>query len=176
MNHQNAHRDVLREATQAAHSAAENVWFGEGHFASLPDYRAWLTRMLEVHETLGLAAATAVSPDLFLPQETARCVALRRDLDLEPVGAGPDRAMPDSHAWGVLYALNGSALGASHIHREVSGTRDWPLRYLAEMRTYATSGGVKEFFDRLNAAGLDTARALDGALDVFDRISAAKIA
>ncbi|WP_298836223.1 biliverdin-producing heme oxygenase [uncultured Roseobacter sp.] len=169
MNAPPDNRLSLKAATSDAHASAEAVWFDAGAFSSPDRYRLWLGQMLAVHSDMGLRAAGTVMSGAYLAPEEARCAALARDLGTSPPPA-PDQPASESWSWGVLYALNGSALGASVIHRTISRENSWPLEYLTVMRDFATTGGVKQFFDRLNAVDLSENEARRGADAVFARL------
>lgn len=66
------------------------------------------------------------------------------------------------------YALNGSALGAAMILKHGGLGPDWPRRYLEMGRSYARSGGVRHFFDRLDRTPLVPHRVVAGAAAVFE--------
>ena len=160
-----SNRDALREATRCAHDRAEEVW--------TPDLMArdrlapFLTRMFKLHEDLGLPAALRCDVDGAESLERSRISALAQDLGVS-VGTRPSRAdwsPSGDEAWGVLYALNGSALGATALLR--SRDPETAPAYLRLMRDYARSGALGAFFKRLNAQDLDLERAGAGATRVF---------
>ncbi len=128
--------------------------------------------MLEVHVGLGTAAAEASgwAPGLLI--EARRAQHLARDISTEapPPRAVSPRLTPDQ-AWGVLYALNGSALGATVLLRSGLGADSWPRDYLHEMATFAKSGELRDFFDHLEHLELSLADAVAGAGLVFDAIA-----
>lgn len=160
-------RLTLKECTLRSHLNAEARWLGTDGFSSLAVYRDWLDTMLDIHLSLGLSAAKALSKAGQTMDESARLRALCADLqrlEQKPTDVAP---METSRAWGVQYVLNGSALGAATLMKPGQLHRDWPARYLSEMANYAKSGKLKAFFDQLDAAPIDVAVAEIGARDVF---------
>ena len=81
--------------------------------------------------------------------------------------------MSADFAWGVTYALSGSALGAASILASDTLPVDWPRQYLTAQHNHARVGGVRRVLDALNAAQPDIDGALEGARAVF-RIVAGK--
>jgi len=72
----------------------------------------------------------------------------------------------------VVNVVNGSAWGASQVLKSGALGADWPRAYLQEMRGFATSGQLKGFFERLNAAPVPPADLAEGANAVFSFLSA----
>jgi heme oxygenase len=165
-------RDVLRQRTAGLHTAAEQVWRADRGFPDLGAYRAFLSALLSAHQRLGLAAAEARGDAADMAEERARITALKDDLgDAAPPQAGPAAALParsivPDRAWGIGYALNGSALGAAMMLK-AGMPGDWPISYLTSLSAYARSGRLATFFRRLNAAPLDLDIASEGGCDVF---------
>ncbi|MEL6585556.1 MAG: hypothetical protein AAFY65_09330 [Pseudomonadota bacterium] len=157
-------RAVLRDATRAAHGAAEARWVWQGRFRSRGAYGDWLRRLLRAHCTLGLPAAQVLGD---AHQERLRIRALRSDLGLSGAGARGPEPLDLGTAWGVAYALNGSALGASSLLTSGAVSRDWPQAYLRVLRDYARGGGLRAFFDDLDAASVPRAQMVQGAQAVF---------
>ena len=121
--------------------------------------------MYRAHCGLGLAAAERSGLPSALREEQARIAALERDL-APAAPPGPAPLLSRDAAWGVLYALNGSALGATVLLRETAGD-ERPSAYLTVMRDYARSGELRAFFDTLNHAPLELSGAAQGAAAVF---------
>lgn len=160
-------RDYLRKATQSAHQNAETGWTRNGRFAGLTIYRQWLERMLRAHQTLGLPACLALGGHAEWAREQRRIACLRADLGLG--SARPDEIADMSRdlGWGVAYALNGSAIGATRLIKPGITPDDWPGSYLHEMADYAKSGALWAFFRALDGATPDLAEATRGAFRVF---------
>lgn len=156
-------RQRLKAATLQAHARTEAAWFGRAAFADLATYRHWLSAMQQVHLGLGVDAAHALGDGA----EAARLAALDTDLGNCPQAEHVPQSAPPSWAWGVQYAINGSALGASILMKSAALQPDWPTAYLETMRSYATSGALNAFFQTLNAQDLDHVQATEGATQVF---------
>ena len=77
-------------------------------------------------------------------------------------------------AWGVGYVLNGSALGASSILKTGRLQANWPRSYLSMGRIYAQEGGVRRYFDRLDALPLNAREVIAGAHVAFAIFAAAE--
>ena len=164
-------RAELRHLTQSAHDRAEALWSADGSFTDQRAYAAWLAAMQHVHRQFGLPAAQLLGREHETAEQT-RLAALSQDLDRDtPSGPVPHQQC-QSRAWGILYALNGSALGASHLMKSGEMGRTWPNAYITCMRAYATSGRLKHFFDRLDTSRLDLTAASDGARQVFAAVAA----
>lgn len=164
-------RVLLKEATQSAHDMADATWGQASTFADAARYRAWLSRLRAAHARYGLAAATALgAADAMEEQARLRCL----QSDLGEAGA-PAKAAPapsSDWAWGVCYALNGSALGASVMVKSYNVPERDGTRYLWHMRSYARGGQLGSFFGRLNACDLSVEDAAVGACMVFDLMGA----
>jgi heme oxygenase len=157
-------RALLRETTRVTHDLAESSW-SQGGSKAFP-LESFLIAMRRLHTRLGMSAALCIGSKEFFAVEDARLDALRKDLGHEPresAGAEPLSSSDKNNAWGVLYALNGSAMGASKLLRSGVG----PSAYLDLMRSYATSGALSRFFRSLNAEPLDQSAAIKGARSVF---------
>ena len=164
---QRSNRQALRDATRNTHDQAEAFWSAPPG-ASFP-IRRFLKAMLRLHHTLGHPAAIASCFDHAEDIEQRRIEALLRDLG----GCVPDPAKshtPNSDAaWGVLYALNGSAMGAGVLLKEQPDA-DTPAEYLNLMSTYAKSGQLGAFYKALNRQVLDQSAAEEGARLVFSEM------
>lgn len=162
-------RDQLRALTEPVHARLEEMYWSPRGFPDLGTYRQFLGRMRRAHRTFGLPAALA-EPGIVDPACERRALSLI-DQDLGPTGAAPgDPVIADitrDHAWGIGYALTGSALGASLILKSGSMAPDWPTGYLAFMRDRARDGEIRRFFDALNASNADPEPACAGAMAVF---------
>ena len=166
------HRTVLRLATRKNHDLAERYW-------SSPDASAFriydfLTSMHRLHAGLGVAAADHVGSDKARKLEQQRLLALRQDLQCGPNVGLQTSALPGTKdfAWGVLYALNGSALGANVLLRAGVGGQNQSA-YLHLMQDYVKSGALSVFFRALNGQDLDRAHAIAGARTVFGQMAMA---
>lgn len=165
-------RDRLKHATQGSHAQAEAAWFGHARFADRAAFLGWLSALNEAHGRLGLPAARCLGDEDLLAAEHSRLAALRQDLGCGP-GLGSRKAPTQSFAWGVLYSLNGSAMGASVLLKSNVIAPGWPSAYLRQMRSFATSGGLKRFFRMLDQQVLAEAEAVAGAEAVFRLMSGA---
>ncbi|MEM7524934.1 MAG: hypothetical protein AAF360_14485, partial [Pseudomonadota bacterium] len=153
------------------HDEAELRWTNAGAFSDAGRYREFLTTMLVVHRRYGASAAARDAKATAIEAERIR--ALCADL-ASPIGdAAPSDpvAMGSDFAWGVLYVLNGSAMGASILLNQKVMAPSLPTSYLETMRGYAQSGSLGAFFRALNEARLDMSRAAKGADAVFSAIS-----
>ena len=169
-------RAYLKSATRQDHVRAEARWTNEGTFADRRTYQAWLGRMLDVHDALGFSAAKRSRWHSAAAIETSRHNALCQDLGLPAKrhnGAG--QSLDHDEAWGALYALNGSALGASILLKQGIAQFGWPVAYLSEMRRFATSGALGAFFPALDVQVSNREAALTGALAVFRMIASETI-
>lgn len=164
-------RHALKQATQTAHDAAEQRWTAGGAFTSRTTYDAWLTALHGAHLFLGRAAVRTPSTERYAFTEQVRLQAINRDLGLWPTGIPAAPATSEGWAWGVLYALNGSALGASILIKSGAVRPDWPHDYLSEMRLFAASGALKTFFEGLDACDAPLDALIDGANAVFSRLA-----
>ena len=171
----NTSRSILKTLTTPMHKAAEAVHWSDDGFADLDRYRRFLTAMRSAHLALGLPAAQCRSDMESMAREQVLIACLSTDLDGNT--ARTDAACRDGmrigFAWGVTYALSGSALGAGMILASGTLGQDWPRRYLTAQHGFASSGGVRRVFEALNAAEPDIDDALKGARAVFDMAAAA---
>lgn len=168
-------RHFLKAATRTAHERAETNWVTQGRFEDRAAYTAWLSAMAEVHATLGARAARCLDDPTWRDEEQRRLLAIEADLAVPiPVCEfGCDRS--GSWAWGVAYALNGSAMGASVLLKSGAVAPDWPCSYLTVLRDYATSGRLQSFFRDLEGLRIDLDQASAGARDVFAALARAKV-
>ena len=157
----------VRARTRTVHAALDTVWLAADGFSSKRAYMAFLYASLTAHIELGIPAAIRRA-DGSQTTERARIIALRQDLGTSQPAIVEQSITDQSFAWGVGYALNGSALGATTILKHGGLQRDWPRRYLEMGRDYARTGGVRRFFDRLNGEQLDRDQVVAGALAVFE--------
>ena len=167
-------RDQLRHATQAAHTEVEGRWFTFGSFNSRSSYDHWLSSLYSAHASLGAAAVKASALRRYAEREAARRDALMSDLGASQTDRPEAQPVSAPWAWGVLYALHGSALGASILLKSNAVQPGWPRRYLVEMREFAASGQLKEFFRALNAASADVQGMAKGAHAVFDLLASSE--
>lgn len=158
-------RSVLRSATQSLHDRIEAIWTSDAQFTSLATYRPFLTALLHSHATLGYPAAVARADPIEISLEKGRIAALCDDLDCE--APDTDLEMTQDEAWGVGYVLNGSALGADMLLRHGKLGADWPKSYLKLGQKYVKSGGLRRFFDALNAGTFGEADLCKGAARTF---------
>ncbi|MCY4178771.1 MAG: hypothetical protein OXC60_04675 [Litoreibacter sp.] len=163
-----SNRQYLKRETQAAHDRAERVWVGPAGFADLHAYRRWLTAMLDLHRDFGRPAERRLARLHDEPAEERRISALCADLGCACDAPRPGDDVSESWAWGAQYVLNGSAIGASILLKSASLQEGWPRAYLREMRSFATSGRLADFFAGLDAAQLNLPLAKAGALAVFE--------
>ena len=163
-----SNRTYLKQEIQEAHDKFESKLVGPNGFEVFSDYRHWLSVMQHLHGSVGLPAALRLGAEHFLISEKSRIEALKKDLLNNERATHADDTACDSWAWGALYALNGSAIGASLLLKSASAEDNWPKAYLMEMRRFATSGLLSDFFRGLEAARLDRSAARAGALRVFE--------
>ena len=163
-------RQILRMATQSSHALAEQSW-AQGPLADFP-IQKFLSKMLELHLRLGRPAAEKLQLEDMRASEIARIAALFQDLGAHAEISGPPVHIdsPDT-AWGVLYTLNGSALGATELLGAVPPVNGRPSAYLSVMRDFAASGALGDFFRRLDRCHLDHESAIAGAVMVFDAMA-----
>ena len=161
-------RGDLRQMTADVHANLETRWFGTGGFTSRSHYEEFLRQAFGVHRDLGLPAAQVWGDEDAVTGERARIAHLASDLGAKPDHRGDRRTMTESYAWGVAYVLNGSCLGASVMLKRGDIPDDWPSRYFAHGRTYVQNGGLKRFFEKLNAAPIDPGAASQGANACFE--------
>lgn len=167
-----SHRAFLKEATLVSHARAEDGWTVAGAFPNRRAYLRWLHVQSGAHHALGARAARLLGLRQLIAAEQTRQRLLSRDLGGEPGQVqGTPPWLTESFAWGVLYALNGSALGASILLKRHADLEQWPTAYLQEMRRFAKSGELLAFFRELDAVPLERVEASAGARAVFDRFS-----
>ena len=164
-------RGLLKQATALIHERTEAKWFDLGQFTSKEAYLKWLGAMLSVHADLGTPAAHAIADPNWVALEGERISALQRDLDLDHPPQNAAVKFGTSYSWGVLYAVSGSALGATVLERDVAARHDWPTKYLRKLSGFARSGGVRLFFDKLNQSHLEFDEAQRGATAVFEALA-----
>ncbi len=164
-------RAYLKAATQQAHDEAEQHWAPGNLFVDKAVYFQWLSVLMEVHHTLGQPAAHALSCEAYIEAEAARRAALCEDLGDMAAGSAESVQRGGGHAWGVLYALNGSAIGASVLLKSGRIPGDWPTSYLLCMQEFARSKALKTFFAELDAQSFDMDDARCGAERVFSMFS-----
>ncbi len=164
-------RESLRHQTREDHNRAESTWTKSGRFDSRQDYNAWLTALYHVHSALGVAAAQTLGASWLIDKEQSRCRALERDLGTCGSEKTPEKTGTRSWAWGVQYALNGSALGASLLLKSGAIDDSWPRNYLTEMQAFAKSGALKQFFSSLDRTPVDIEEAGHGARSVFGALA-----
>lgn len=168
-------RHLLKTAIRTAHERAEAGWVTEGRFADRAAYTAWLTAMAGAHVALGGPAARLLRDPEWRNEERARLSALKTDLSVALPVHEYSHGRSDSWAWGVAYALNGSAMGASVLLKSGAVSSGWPRRYLTVLRDYATSGRLHGFFRDLEGLRMDLDEASAGARDVFAALAPAKV-
>jgi heme oxygenase len=162
----------LKAATRDAHRKAEARWTDNGSFADRYSYDGWLKTMYVVHASLGQAAALTGCWSDAVEEEKFRLSCLAQDIGFSGNSSNTSsHELSPDEAWGVLYALNGSALGAQILLSEKSFVPEWPVAYLDAMRRFAKSGSLFTFFANLEIADIDTGSAIAGAKKVFFAIT-----
>lgn len=164
-----SNRSYLRHMTDAAHARAELGWTEDGRFTARRRYDDWLAALLKTHLSLGLPASRALAEGA--EEEEARIAALCADLAVPVILPRQTAPMDPAAAWGVGYALNGAALGASLLLKGGGTASDWPTAYLQRMQNYARSGALKHFFAALDQTPLDRTAAAKGASTVFAHLT-----
>jgi len=169
-----SNRHNLKEMTSGAHDRAETRWFSRGKFTSRDSYLHWLEAMRSVHMSLGATAVREAALTQYSSIEAKRINALSLDLGMpkSSLKIKVPAEVSAAWSWGALYALNGSSLGASILLKSQSVQSDWPNRYLQEMRYFATSGALGEFFAELDHLKLNRKEAARGANAVFSALAA----
>lgn len=157
-------RMALRGSTREMHDRAERQWgaAADGDF----DLHAFFTVMQTLHHT-GIRAAEITGLAGARDHERARLDALSSDLGSDVHNEDPMVISSPDAAWGMLYTLNGSALGASLLLKSGVTLAGKPSAYLELMRDYARSGALNSFFHALNSQELDFKRARQGACQIF---------
>lgn len=163
-------REALRGATRDIHVATEKRWLPHGVFEDLEGYLAWLSALAAIHAGRGAAAAKRLDQAWITDEEDKRYIAIVADLGHQSLDKTVEQKMNTSEAWGVLYVLNGSALGAVSLLRSDALSPQWPKAYLNQMKSFASSGLLKRFFCELEAAPIDTNAAIKGAKATFAAI------
>lgn len=169
-----SNRQYLRAMTSAAHDKAEARWFSRGQFASRESYQHWLRSMHRVHSTLGAHAVQHEHLTPYSAMEYERAQALSVDLDIpeKPAFAVTLEQPSSAWPWGVLYALNGSSIGASTLLKSGQIMAEWPNQYLQVMTRFATSGALGTFFAELDSRELNLSDCVSGATAVFSALAA----
>lgn len=169
---QRSNRRLLKRLTRTRHERAELHWTTVGAFRDASAYREFLNTMLQIHCRFGSAAAAMVSKE-DVGWEHGRTSALCSDLKLTGRSSEPSEPghITRDFAWGVLYVLNGSAMGASVLLNSKAIDQNWPTAYLESMREFARTGALGTFFRALNAASLDFPQTVLGAEAIFDAVA-----
>lgn len=164
-------RQLLKRLTRLKHERAELRWTQIGAFHDIDAYRMFLRTMLDIHDRFG-GPATRVVPMEHHVWERERASALRIDLQIKPAMSDPHSSAPmeKDFAWGVLYVLNGSAMGAAMLLNSNAINADWPTAYLEVMCEFARSGALGAFFRSLNDAEVQLGQVARGAEAVFDAV------
>lgn len=163
-------RQYLKEQTATVHGLTEALFWSSDGFADKPSYIYFLAKMLKAHLRLGRPAAQSVGDRQTVAHEAALISALGKDLGCAALTPDTCRHMDSSFAWGVRYALDGSAIGAAFILKSPGFSPNWPHAYLAQAKAHLKTGGTKRCFEALNAATVDPDRAAEGARAVFQSL------
>lgn len=165
-----SNRTSLYQRTLVHHERAETYWTELGFLLNRDVYEQFLSGLFDVHTSLGAAAAAALGPET-VKLERERRVALIADLQGVPANDQEYLPLSKSAAWGTLYVLNGSSIGASLLLRTNKIPNIWPQAYLQAMRRFAKDGSLSEFFAALDIQTLDMEQASTAAKAVFDRVA-----
>lgn len=161
-------RHALRDATRDVHNSAEGQWTHS--LGATGGGQALLLAMSMLHANFGQPAAQHAGGAAAVDLEASRLRALKQDgaqADVaRKVTARPELSNRD-YSWGVLYALNGSAMGASMMLQPGGIMAHEQSAYMTLMQNYARSGGLGAFFRLLNAQDLAIDTASKGASAVF---------
>lgn len=170
-------RFILREATASHHHRVDRAYaaFDLAGARSYGDFLSAHARVLPAVEDAVAAVAAAGGPFALWPEWRPRTPALLADLTalgrIVPTPAGTRESISEAEAWGMLYVLEGSRLGAALLARRVAP--GLPVRYLSADHA---AGGWQAFQVSLDAAAAD-GRWLDdavrGAVCVFERFEQA---
>lgn len=165
-------RDELKHRTTALHALAERFVWSDTGFRSFNTYLCFLGALRTAHHDLGIPAATRLGSAESLTQEHGLLRDLNEDLGSKTsAGNQTNRgAITDAYAWGVRYALGGSAIGAASLLRSGHLPDHWPKRYLRAQASAARNGQVKALFDAINAQPIAVDQATCGANAVFNII------
>ncbi len=167
-------RRELQARTQKLHAFTEGLYWSGSGFHDYQRYIFFLGAILKAHSDLGMPAALRHGDRLAVDHEQNSILALQQDLGT--AGRAPDNFAGQNcdadYAWGVRYALTGSHIGASVILKSRGVGDAWPQSYLRRAQAFAQSGGVRDFFETLDAAAPDVTRATLGAKAVFKCLSA----
>lgn len=164
-------RHALKTCTADLHDMLESLWTPHGGFASKSAYLDFLKALHRTHSRLGLAAMSRIGTDWDIAEERARIAALDQDLDGMSHAHHQTTEMDEGYAWGVGYVLNGSTLGASVLLKQGHIEKGWPCAYLKTGRTYAATGALKHFFDRLEKTDAPEDRVMTGAKETFQHLA-----
>jgi heme oxygenase len=120
---------MLRTQTACLHKQIEVQLGLPSAIQNLDDYRGWLSRFLGLYGPLEQALAEFTEwrdHGLTLPNHSVRLAADLRAMGVDPAGVlqAPPTVVPRlatfAHALGVVYVLEGSALGGRVILRDIN--------------------------------------------------------
>lgn len=163
----------LKQLTAPVHDRVERLWISDGVFLSENHYSEFLAALLAIHTRLGLSASQSVSDLEMQREERRRVSALSLELGLKIPSSCSSDAVAHDYAWGILYVLNGSTLGASQLLKLNALPAGWRSSYLELGRDYAKSGRAARFFRDLDSQSLDWQQAARGAMETFQLLESA---
>ncbi len=164
-------REALTIATREAHRELDDA-IRQGEYFSIPErYVSYLQASLNARQAL----ETALREIALVPaQQYETTAALEQDLQDLGVLPWPKPApvqLNPASAWGTLYVLQGSSMGALHLRQwaaKIGFTNTHGARHLQLQAERA--GGWRDFLARLNAqhfSATDEAACLNGAHGAF---------
>ncbi|QBF30665.1 hypothetical protein [Thalassococcus sp. S3] len=162
-------REQLQVSTRCPHIQLEAEVWPAGGFSGKAHYVRLLEALRSAHLEVGLRAALGRADRQAADHEYAALRCLDQDLGPTSRSAGK-RPLSEAEAWGVSYVLIGSTAGAKTILNSESMKPEWPQAYLEYQRDFARSGGLRRFFDALDAATIDLARTKAAAIHLFERL------
>ena len=166
-------RGLLRQQTRDLHQAVDDRFSASGAITTRAGYRLFLSTMAAMHAQFGHAADRAVERAGLAPRAGDHWQRLMADLGCHGVFPSvpvPGRHNPDVDA-GVAYVLEGSALGAQLLLKqvrdaEIGGLGMGYLQSLCDERQVRWA----RYCRWLDTASVDEDGALQGARSVFGTI------
>jgi len=178
-------RQRLRRATQVAHTRLDALITDAGFLENRQQYRRYLEATWTARKPVELSLDASDAATLYAAwPERSVCDALSQDIDditpNRPVGphwGRPSAPLSPGQMLGILYVLEGSALGAQLLEQRVAAigmTPAFGARHMA--RQTSQPRGWTEFVAVLENTKLDPqddALCMDAAVDTFDSFESA---
>lgn len=166
-------REALKSSTQELHTEVDAAMGLHAPLHELDGYGRFLGCMQGVHDAFG-DLSDRCSEAAGIEAQSGELRRLLRS-DLAALGVAAERSTAQVAAelspWGIGYALEGSALGSTHLVKAVKGSHDdaAPVQFLT-----ASARGARErwpiFLGALSAAEADVDEACQSARAVFEFI------